>query len=186
MTLFDAALNQTTTQSANHTEIYDPVTNTWTNGSDLPFKISSHAAVVHNDEIVIAGGRNNNLRYDQVRGYNPITGQLHAHDPLHTALYDFDMLNVDGALVYAGGDTSAWRFSNWGTAYSDTTGSHENPIHNQESCSRIFLTCALALQQALRHCGLSWRASPQSTRNSPCNTRLERRKTTSATAHGDR
>lgn len=127
VTLFDAALNQTTTQSANHTEIYDPVTNTWTNGSDLPFKISSHAAVVHNDEIVIAGGRNNNLRYDQVRGYNPHTGQLHAHDPLHTALYDFDMLNVDGALVYAGGDTSAWRFSNWGTAYSDTTGSHENP-----------------------------------------------------------
>lgn len=133
VTLFDAALNQTTTQSANHTEIYDPVTNAWTNGTDLPFKISSHAAVVHNDEIVIAGGRNNNLRYDEVRGYNPFTGEVHTHDPLHTSLYDFDLLNVNGTLVYAGGDTSTWRFSSWSTAYSDTSSVYANPTSQSGS-----------------------------------------------------
>ena len=125
--LFDAALNQTTTAPANHTEIYDPVTNMWSNGSDLPFKIAAHAAVVHNDEIIIAGGVSSSGQYDQVRGYNPFTGTLHAHGALHTSMYDFDLINVNGSLLYAGGDESTWRFSSWSTSYSDTSAVHENP-----------------------------------------------------------
>lgn len=125
--LFDAALNQTTTAPANHTEIYDPLTNTWINGSDLPFKIAAHSALVHNDEILIAGGMTNTVRYDQIRGYNPLTGEIHAHGTLHTPMYDFDMLNVNGSLVYAGGDTSNYRFSTWSTSYSDTSASYDNP-----------------------------------------------------------
>ena len=125
--LFDAALNQTTTAPANHTEVYDPSTNTWTNGSDLPFKIAGHAAVVHNDEIVIAGGLSNSGRYDQIRGYNPLTGELHAHGNLHTPMYDFDLLNVNGTLLYAGGDTSNYRFSTWSVSYSATSATYTNP-----------------------------------------------------------
>ena len=125
--MFDVTLNQTTVAPANHTEVYDPATNTWTNGTDLPFKISAHAAVVHNDEIVIAGGRSNSGKYDQIRGYNPITGQIYNHGLLHNAIYDFDMINVDGTLIYAGGDTSNWRFSSWSTAYSDVSGIYHNP-----------------------------------------------------------
>ena len=93
--LFDAALNQTTVAPANHTEIYDPVTNTWINGSDLPFKIAAHSAVVHNDEIVLAGGIYNGGRYDEIRGYNPLTDSHQARGVLHTSMYDFDMINID-------------------------------------------------------------------------------------------
>ena len=125
--MFDVTLNQTTTAPANHTEVYDPTTNTWTNGTDLPFKIAAHAAVVHNDEIVIAGGLSNSGKYDQIRGYNPITGRIYNHGLLHNAIYDFDMINVDGTLIYAGGDTSTWRFSSWSTAYSDVSGIYHNP-----------------------------------------------------------
>ena len=125
--LFDAALNQTTTAPANHTEIYDPVTNMWSNGSDLPFKIAAHAAVVHNDEIIIAGGVSSSGQYDQVRGYNPYTGELHAHSPLHTSMFDFDLINVNGSILYAGGDQSTWRFSSWSTSYSDVSAIHANP-----------------------------------------------------------
>lgn len=125
--LFDAALNQTTTAPANHTEIYDPATNTWTNGSDLPFKIAAHASVVHNDEIVLAGGMSTSGKYDQIRGYNPLTGSVTTRGALHTSLYDFDLLNADGTLVYAGGDGSTWRFSTWSTAYSDVSGTYQTP-----------------------------------------------------------
>ncbi len=125
--LFDAALNQTTTLPANHTEIYDPATNTWTNGTDLPFKIAAHSAVVHNDEIVIAGGMSSTVRYDLVRGYDPRTGDIHAHGALHSQLYDFDLLNVDGTLVYAGGDSANWRFSTWSVMYSDVSATYDNP-----------------------------------------------------------
>ena len=129
--LFDAALNQTTVAPANHTEIYDPVTNTWINGSDLPFKIAAHSAVVHNDEIVLAGGIYNGGRYDEIRGYNPLTDSHQARGVLHTSMYDFDMINIDGTLLYAGGDSSSWRFSTWGNAYSDVSALHNNPAQQQ-------------------------------------------------------
>ena len=129
--LFDAALNQTTVAPANHTEIYDPATNTWINGSDLPFKIAAHSAVVHNDEIVLAGGIYNGGRYDEIRGYNPLTDSHQARGVLHTSMYDFDMINIDGTLLYAGGDSSSWRFSTWGNAYSDVSALHHNPAQQQ-------------------------------------------------------
>jgi hypothetical protein len=129
--LFDAALNQTTVAPANHTEIYDPATNTWINGSDLPFKIAAHSAVVHNDEIVLAGGIYNGGKYDEIRGYNPLTDSHQARGVLHTSMYDFDMINIDGTLLYAGGDASTWRFSTWGNAYSDVSAVHHNPAQQR-------------------------------------------------------
>ena len=129
--LFDAALNQTTVAPANHTEIYDPATNTWINGSDLPFKIAAHSAVVHNDEIVLAGGIYNGGKYDEIRGYNPLTDTHQARGVLHTSMYDFDMINIDGTLLYAGGDASTWRFSTWGNAYSDVSALHHNPAQQR-------------------------------------------------------
>jgi hypothetical protein len=129
--LFDAALNQTTVAPANHTEIYDPATNTWINGSDLPFKIAAHSAVVHNDEIVLAGGIHNGGKYDEIRGYNPLTDTHQARGVLHTSMYDFDMINIDGTLLYAGGDASTWRFSTWGNAYSDVSALHHNPAQQR-------------------------------------------------------
>ena len=129
-TYFKPSLNQTVTAPTNHTEVYDVLTDTWTNHSVLPFEIAAYAATIHNDEIIISGGITgsgfNSLSKD-VNGYNPITGVMSEHIQLPVNMYDHTITGTNGTIIYASGDSSGYRFSSWGINYRDLSGFFDNP-----------------------------------------------------------
>ncbi len=58
-------------------DVYDPTTDTWTRKADLP-SARSHfepGTMVHNDKIIIAGGRRGGFFFDDVTEYDPATNQ---------------------------------------------------------------------------------------------------------------
>ena len=58
-------------------DVYDPATDTWTRKADLP-SARSHfepGTMVHNDKIIIAGGRRGGFFFDDVTEYDPATNQ---------------------------------------------------------------------------------------------------------------
>ena len=130
-TTFDPTQNQNVSSPSNHTEVYDVLTNTWTNHSVLPFEIAAYAATIHNDEIIISGGITGtgfNVQSNDVNGYNPLTGVMSTHGQLPVDMFDHTVTSTNGSIVFASGDTSYYRFSTWATNYHDRTEYFENPI----------------------------------------------------------
>ena len=129
-TTFDPTLNQNVSSPTNHTEVYDVLTDTWTNHSVLPFEIAAYASTIHNDEIIISGGITGtgfNVQSSDVYGYNPLTGAMNTHTQLSVDMYDHTITATNGSIIYASGDSSYYRFSSWGTNYLDRTEYFENP-----------------------------------------------------------
>jgi hypothetical protein len=63
-------------------EIYDTVTNTWSDGVSLPFPLYKHAAVVHDGLIYISGGRLARITVE--------LGELHCYDPVKKSWTEVD------------------------------------------------------------------------------------------------
>ncbi|MEO9870996.1 ThuA domain-containing protein [Ekhidna sp.] len=63
------------TQDQSFLHTYNPTTNTWTQLTDLPTPRSHFepGTIVHNDKIIIVGGRNGNFFFDDVSEYDPAT-----------------------------------------------------------------------------------------------------------------
>ena len=129
-TTFDPTQNQNISAPSNHTEVYDVLTDTWTNHSVLPFEIAAYGATIHNDEIILSGGISGtgfNVQTNDVYGYNPLTGVMNTHSQLPVDMYDHTITGTNGSIVFASGDSSYYRFSNWGTNYLDQTEYFVNP-----------------------------------------------------------
>ncbi|OZV69332.1 Kelch repeat-containing protein [Winogradskyella aurantia] len=56
-------------------DVYDPVADQWTRLADLPFERSHFepGTIVHNNKIIIVGGRQGDIFFDNVTEYNPAT-----------------------------------------------------------------------------------------------------------------
>ena len=103
--------------SERKTQIYDPTSNSWTLGEDLPYKTGSAASAVINGEIYLAGGA---LKYPQwapvasVSKYNPATDTWTTlRDmpfPRHAASY-----GTDGQKLYVFGGRPAGLEASSGT-----------------------------------------------------------------------
>ena len=129
-TTFDPTQNQNISAPSNHTEVYDVLTDTWTNHTVLPFELAAYGATIHNDEIILSGGISGtgfNVQTSDVYGYNPLTGAMNTHTQLPVDMYDHTITGTNGSLVYASGDSSYYRFSSWGTNYLDRTEYFVNP-----------------------------------------------------------
>jgi len=129
-TTFDPTQNQNISAPSNHTEVYDVLTDTWTNHTVLPFELAAYGATVHNDEIILSGGISGtgfNVQTNDVYGYNPLTGAMNTHTQLPVDMYDHTITGTNGSILYATGDASYYRFSNWGTNYLDRTEYFVNP-----------------------------------------------------------
>ncbi|UZO82526.1 malectin domain-containing carbohydrate-binding protein [Aquimarina sp. ERC-38] len=61
----------------NFLDEYDPVTNEWTRKANLPSDRSHFepGTIVHNDKIIIVGGRRGNFFYEDITEYNPASDQ---------------------------------------------------------------------------------------------------------------
>lgn len=130
---FDPTINQNVSEPSNHTEVYDVLTDTWSNHSVLPFEIAAFGATVHNDEIILSGGITGtgwNAMSNDVYGYNPITGVMSDHSPLPVDMYDHTITATNGTILYASGDASSYRFSTWSNNYLDQSEYFENPAEH--------------------------------------------------------
>ena len=129
-TYFNPTLNRTVTAPTNHTEVYEVLTDSWTNHSVLPFEIAAYAATIHNDEIILSGGITgtgfNSLSKD-VYGYNPLTGAMSEHAQLSVNMYDHTITGSNGTIIYASGETSFSRFSSWASYFHNRSEFFENP-----------------------------------------------------------
>jgi len=131
-TYFNPSLNQTVTAPTNHTEVYDVLTDTWTNHTVLPFEIAAYAATIHNDEIILSGGISGSGGWSSqsssdVYGYNPITGVMTDQTQLPINMYDHTITGTNGSIIYASGDNSGYRFSSWSTNYLSSSEYFDNP-----------------------------------------------------------
>lgn len=114
------------TQPANHTEVYDPVNDTWTNHTVLPWKIMGMASTVYNDEIVLMGGYVTSPER-KTYGYNPETGHLRRLGDIANPMFMSAMASGNNTILYAGGDASNWPFSTWWVNYLGDTQYDDSP-----------------------------------------------------------
>ena len=108
------------TQPANHTEVYDPVNDTWTNHTTLPWKIMGMASTVYNDEIILQGGYTFSPER-KTYGYNPETGHMRRLGDISNSMFMSAMASGNNTILYAGGDASYWPFSSWSVNYLGDT-----------------------------------------------------------------
>lgn len=108
------------TQPANHTEVYDPVNDTWKNHTVLPWKIMGMASTVYNDEIILQGGYTFTPER-KTYGYNPETGHMRRLGDISNSMFMSTMASGNNTILYAGGDASYYPFSSWSVNYLGDT-----------------------------------------------------------------
>ncbi|HYP15418.1 MAG TPA: kelch repeat-containing protein, partial [Bryobacteraceae bacterium] len=101
--------------AAGKVQIYDPGTNTWTLGADMPFAAGSSSTSVINGQIYVAGGIVSGVTVTTAAKYNPVTNTWTSIAPMplgrnHTAAA------TDGSKMYifggrGGGNTVANGFA---------------------------------------------------------------------------
>ena len=103
---FDPIANTTVETETNLTEAYDPITDTWTQLPNATHALSSYAATVLNDEIIIHGGYEisgwTSTPNDKTYGYDPFINHWNTHASLQVGLYDSTIALANDTLVYAG------------------------------------------------------------------------------------
>lgn len=92
-------------------DIYDPTTDTWSEGAPLPIPRSHFepATVVVNDRIIIVGGRSNGLGHESVANvteYNPQTDTWTELRPLPYPLLGVSAAYIDGKLIVTAGGSN--------------------------------------------------------------------------------
>jgi len=132
---FDPIANTTVETETNLTEAYDPITDTWTQLPNATHALSSYAATVLNDEIIIHGGYEisgwTSTPNDKTYGYDPFINHWNTHASLQVGLYDSTIALANDTLVYAGGDSSNTRFSTWSIQYLAENEYHVNPTSRE-------------------------------------------------------
>ena len=117
-------------QSLDYVERYDPATDTWTNLSALPTKMFGWGGTVLNDEIVLVGGYNGGTK-KSVYHWNPVEDTWsQGNDIGSIGHFDVAVEEINGSIVWASGDMSAYPYSAWSqlfsadTEYQNQTASH--------------------------------------------------------------
>jgi len=127
--------NLTEIIDSNRTEVYDPISDTWTNLSDLPISLAAHAATVFNDEIILIGGYQDQtwsgVASKKIYGYQPLEQTWRLLHTLPFGIYDSTIASGGGAIMYATGDSSGTRFATWSANYLAETEYFENPPEHE-------------------------------------------------------
>ena len=120
-------------RSVKRVQIYDPATNTWTDGAYPPFQMHHFQAVVHNDLIYVIGAYtgtccNNESGISHVWTYNPLTDNWEERDEIPSDR----RRGSTGAVVYnnkiyivgglEGGHGAGSTSYNWFDEYDPATG----------------------------------------------------------------
>ena len=88
-------------------EIYDPVTDTWTTGCDMPApREYLSVALLPDGKIIAMGGGNLDYPTNAVEIYDPLTHSWTAAEPMPTARYAFGAATATNGKVYAIGGTN--------------------------------------------------------------------------------
>ena len=108
-------------QALDYVERYDPSTDTWTNLSKLPVARFGWAGTVLNDEIVLVGGYNGGPK-SEVFHWNPIENTWSkGNDIGYIGHFDLTAEEIDGSIIWAGGDMSQYAYSSWNQLFSKDT-----------------------------------------------------------------
>ena len=128
---FDAATNETVIGTSNITEAYDPATNSWSRLPNATHLWASYASAVINDEIIIIGGYSGTgwaaVKNGKTLGYDPMTNSWRTHNNLQIDMFESTMVNANGTLVYAGGESTNTPYSAWSLQFLADTEMYENP-----------------------------------------------------------
>jgi len=112
-------------QILTYVERYDPATNIWTNLSSLPVGHFGWGATVVNDEIILVGGNDGSPK-KTVYHYNPVQDTWSKGKNIVTAgLFDIEVQEINGDVVWASGDMSTYAYSTWGQSFSDASEYHQ-------------------------------------------------------------
>jgi len=108
-------------QGLDYVERYDPPTDTWTNLSALPVGMFGWGGTVLNDEIVLVGGYNGGSKRT-VYHWNPIEDTWsNGIDIGSNGHFDLEVEEINGSIVWASGDTSAYPYNTWQQSFSQNT-----------------------------------------------------------------
>ena len=88
-------------------EIYNPESDRWRQGPELPFGVHYHSAVVANDQIYLIGGLNENrIPSHRMLRYDPEMNRHHNCDRLPEPLYGMNAVFTGRFILIAGGRSS--------------------------------------------------------------------------------
>ena len=108
-------------QGLNYVERYDPVTDVWTNLSKLPVGMYGIGATVLNDEILLVGGNDGSPK-KTVYHYNPVQETWSKGNNIVTGgVFDVEVQEINGDVVWASGDMSTYAYSNWNQAFTSSS-----------------------------------------------------------------
>jgi N-acetylneuraminic acid mutarotase len=111
--------------SEGRVQIYDPTTDTWTIGSDMPFAAGSSSSALIGGEIFVAGGIVGGESTTQAAAYNPVTNTWRTVAPMPQGL-NHTASTTDGTRMYVfGGRTGGNSIGN-----GETTVQVYNPATN--------------------------------------------------------
>lgn len=80
----DSLFRLITYSSSNLTEVYDPITNSWTEKSPIPVAVDSYASAIVGDKIYVISGRNMDNIVDLVQVYDTETDEWTQAAPIPT------------------------------------------------------------------------------------------------------
>jgi N-acetylneuraminic acid mutarotase len=100
-------------------DVYDPSTDTWTPVADLPSPKShiTSATVVRDGQILVLGGETDNNPTNTVSSYNPATNSWTSLTPLRGNRFSGVADNLNGGLIYNGGNNNGFRDTTWIGSY---------------------------------------------------------------------
>jgi N-acetylneuraminic acid mutarotase len=91
---------------AGKVQIFDPATNAWTVGPDMPFAAGSASSAVINGQVYVAGGIIGSTTTNRVARFNPGTGVWTAMAPMPQGR-NHAAATTDGTLMYVAGGRGA-------------------------------------------------------------------------------
>ena len=96
------------TNVLNTVDIFDPTTNTWTSGTNMPTARSHLRAAVLNGKIYAIGGYNGTSYINTVEEYDPSTNTWTTQTSIPTAKAAPAVVTANGKIYIAGGFNGSW------------------------------------------------------------------------------
>ena len=126
---------------SNKTQIYDPATNTWVNGTDIPIAVAEQGAVKGPDGLIYnIGGHNGTSTISAVQAYNPATDSWMIKPSMPIAKLQFGLtLGPDSKIYVIGGGTMFYNdyppFLDTIEIYDTRTGTWTEPVWSESFLS---------------------------------------------------